>query len=110
MHRLIMSNAHRPGLQRRASRLSLAMALALSLPACIQRTAGPATETPAGNPGPAASDAASSKGASTAPPATLPEGASIAKKYADYFTVGVAVTQKHLTTPAVRDVIETHFN
>src|SRR5688500_19457382 len=109
MHRLIMSNAPRRGLRRHAPRLSLALALALSLPACIQRTTAPPTDTPASS-APSGSDASASKGASTAPPATLPEGASIAKKYADFFTVGVAVTQRHTTTPALRDVIETHFN
>lgn len=105
-----MSNAPRRGLRRHAPKLSLALALALSLPGCIQRTAAPATDTPASNAGHQGSDASAAKGASTAPPATLPEGASIAKKYADFFTVGVAVTQKHLTTAAVREVVETHFN
>jgi endo-1,4-beta-xylanase len=97
---------HRP-LRRRAPRRLHALLFALLLPSCIQRSEGAAAPSAAGND--AAADS-SVKGVSTAPPVTLPEGASIAKKYEEFFSVGVAVTQKHLTTPTVRDIIIKHFN
>lgn len=99
---------HRPGLRRRAPRRLHALLFALLLPSCIQRSEGAAAPPAAG--GDTAAADSSVNGVSTAPPVTLPEGASIAKKYEQYFSVGVAVTQKHLTTPTVRDIITKHFN
>lgn len=109
MHRLTMSLVHRPGLRRRAPMRLPALLFALLLPSCIQRSEGAAAPASAGG-DPAAASGGGEQGASTAPPATLPAGASIAKKYEEFFTVGVAVTQKNLTTPTVRDIITQHFN
>lgn len=109
MHRLTMSLVHRSRLRRRASGRLPALLFAALLPSCIQRTEGPVAPSGAGG-DPATAPEASTKGVSTAPPATLPEGASIAKKYEGLFTVGVATTQKHLSTPTLRSIIETHFN
>lgn len=97
-------------------RLALLAALCLlqfSMFSCIRRTEGPPPEAP--SPQAAASDASTSGaqratgGVSTAPAATLPEGVTIKGKYADFFPVGVAVGQKHLQNPAVREIITTHF-
>ncbi|HEU5076659.1 MAG TPA: endo-1,4-beta-xylanase [Polyangiaceae bacterium] len=104
-----MSLVHRQRRLCRAPERLQALLFALLLSACIKRPEGAAAPNAPGS-DPAAPSDASTKGASTAPPATLPEGASIAKKYEKFFPVGVAVTQKHLTTPTIREIITTHFN
>lgn len=75
---------------------------------CIKRTeAPPPSQASAAG---ATATAPDTHGVSTAPPATLPEGVTIAGKYADFFPVGVAVGQKHLSTPNVREIVVKHFN
>lgn len=75
---------------------------------CIVRNETQTAEAPVS----AAGDSAPSenKATSTAPPATLPQGVTIAGKYEPFFPVGVAVAKSHLQSPAVSDIITTHFN
>lgn len=110
MHRLTMSHVDRPRRRSCSPTRLHALLLALLLPCCIKRPEQAAAAGASATDAAPASESGGVQGVSTAPPATLPEGASIAKKYQDFFPVGAAVTQKHLTETSTKDIVTTHFN